>query len=98
MSNRKPPQRRRPTSKADERREFINWLKSLQTPNRIRIKNATPDIVYMPTMLDQTAALHLAVYDGIIPNTDIMHLHILFQDLSRNPRKGEPDTWTIPTS
>ena len=81
-----------------KRSAFIEWLRTLQNPNRIIVKKATGPARDMLPMLEQTAVLHLAVYDGIILDTDAMRLHILLQDLPRNPRKGDTTQWPIPNS
>jgi len=90
---RRRPQKRTPTTPSEKRREFVQRLTDLQKPNRVALKNASKGMV---PMLPQTAALHLAVYDGLLPKSDVLHLHIIFQDLSRNPRKGTVQQWDIP--
>ena len=75
--------RKYPTTKEERRAHFINHLKLLQNPNRLRIKKADGAPYDMLPMLEQTAALHLAV------------LTIMLQDLPRNPRKGNTAQWKL---
>ncbi len=87
--------RKYPTTKEERRAHFINHLKLLQNPNRLRIKKADGAPYDMLPMLEQTAALHLAVYDGVLPNNDLTVLTIMLQDLPRNPRKGNTAQWKL---
>ncbi len=93
-----PPRKKIPTTPEEKRQAFINWLETLQNPNRILVKKANKNSHEVLPLLEQTAALYLAVYDGILPTNDCIHLHILLQDLPRNPRKGNTAQWTIPIS
>lgn len=92
------PTKKVPITAQEKRTAFIEWLRTLQNPNRIRVKKANGDEHQALPLLEQTAALYLAVYDGILPRNDCMTLHILLQDLPRNPSKGNTDQWTIPIS
>ena len=92
------PRKKKPTTPEAKRQAFIQWLATLQNPNRILVKKADASCRQVLPLLEQTAALYLAVYDGILPTNDCIHLHILLQDLPRNPRKGNTAQWTIPIS
>lgn len=82
---------RKPRSKRDD---YIALLTQLQSPTTVIVKNANGHTV-LPPMLPTTAALYLAVYDGLIPETPVHKLHILLGDLPRHPRKGTQPQWPI---
>lgn len=90
-----PPLNRTLTRKPrSERDNYVALLEQLQSPTAVIVKNA-PGHTVLPPMLASTAALYLAVYDGLIPETSVHKLHILLKDLPRHPRKGQPKQWPL---
>ena len=86
-----PPQKRTLT----HRERYVSWLEQLQKPNQVLIKKGNQEHLAGLPMLPAKAALLLAEYDGILPASPAMKLHVLFQELPRNPRKGKTPPWPI---
>tara|TARA_R110000824_G_scaffold123227_3_gene280914 strand:+ start:1600 stop:1902 length:303 start_codon:yes stop_codon:yes gene_type:complete len=97
MPHRKAKLIRKPRHTQTPRERYLAHLKQLTSPTAIVIKKGGRNISEeRQPMLDQAAALYLAVYDGLIPKSPVQHLNILFQDMARNPRKQGTDTaWPI---
>ena len=94
---RSPSQPTRPLQRRPQthREKYVAWLNQRQQPNQVLIKKETDNAEQCIPMLPAKAALLLAVYDGLIPASPEHKLNVLFQELLRNPRKGEIHTWQI---
>ena len=79
------------------RQRYVAYLNQMTSPNAIVIKKGETNLSkHQRPMLEQTAVLSLAVYDGLLPLSPEQHLNLLLQDLPRNPRKpGTVKQWPI---
>ncbi len=88
--------KRKPDTRT-HRQRYVDYLNRMTSPTATVIKKGgTHFSKHQQPMLEQTAVLSLAVYDGLLPLSPEQHLNLLLQDLPRNPRKeGTDKAWPI---
>lgn len=91
------PKRKKSPDTRTHRDRYVAYLNQMTSPTAIVIKKGGTNFSkHRQPMLEQTAVLSLAVYDGLLPLSPEQHLNLLLQDLPRNPRKeGTEATWEI---